>query len=78
MSGAAQTLLHAALKLPTRDRAQVAAKLLESLDGEDDVELETAWAAEVERRADEAERDPAVLVDWSVVKAEIERDLRRR
>lgn len=49
-----EALLHEALRLPRRERADVAAELLASLDDEltdDPQELEKAWAAEIERRA---------------------------
>jgi len=40
----------AALNLPSRARGQLAAALLASLDAEDPVEVERAWAEEAERR----------------------------
>jgi putative addiction module component (TIGR02574 family) len=49
-----EALLQEALSLPRRERADVAAELLASLDEEltdDPQELEKAWAAEIERRA---------------------------
>jgi putative addiction module component (TIGR02574 family) len=49
-----EALLQEALRLPRRERADVAAELLASLDDEpteDPQELEKAWAAEIERRA---------------------------
>jgi hypothetical protein len=46
-----QMVLDEALQLNLADRAEVAAELLASLDGESDEEVEAAWAAEIERRA---------------------------
>lgn len=49
-----EALLQEALRLPRRERADVAAELLASLDDEltdDPQELEKAWAAEIEVRA---------------------------
>jgi putative addiction module component (TIGR02574 family) len=50
----AETILSEALKLPSKERADVAAELLASLDevaiAEAD-EVERAWGAEIERRA---------------------------
>ena len=49
-----EALLQEALRLPRRERADVAAELLASLDDEltdDPQELEKEWAAEIERRA---------------------------
>ena len=40
----------AALALSEADRAQLAERLVESLDGEVAVDAEEAWAAEIERR----------------------------
>jgi hypothetical protein len=50
----ASDLLHAALALPTGDRAGVAAALLASLDEtlDDDDDAEAAWVAELQSRAD--------------------------
>jgi putative addiction module component (TIGR02574 family) len=49
----ASDLLHAALALPTGDRAGVAAALLASLDETlDDATAEAAWVAELQTRAD--------------------------
>jgi putative addiction module component (TIGR02574 family) len=39
-----------ALALDEDDRAKLAAKLVESLDGDRDADAEDAWAAEIERR----------------------------
>ena len=54
MSPRAQELLREAMALPVRERADLAAELLASLDdaaAEDPAEVEAAWAAEIERRA---------------------------
>jgi putative addiction module component (TIGR02574 family) len=50
MSQAIQALESAALLLPAEERARLAERLLASLDT--DPEMETAWAAEVERLTD--------------------------
>ena len=50
----AETLLLEALKLPPKERADVAAELLASLDDlsvDEAAEVERAWGAEIERRA---------------------------
>ena len=51
MSKTAQKVLHEALRLEPVDRAELAAELLASLDGEPDEDVEAAWAEEIERRA---------------------------
>ncbi|HWO26207.1 MAG TPA: addiction module protein [Kofleriaceae bacterium] len=43
-------VFEAALALSDDDRAKLAEKLIESLDGELDPDAETAWAAEIDRR----------------------------
>ena len=51
MSNAARHLLEEALRLPLQERAELAAELLASVDGEPDADVDAAWAAEIERRA---------------------------
>ena len=51
MSKTGQKVLDEALQLGLSERAELAAELLASLDGEPDADVEAAWAAEVERRA---------------------------
>ena len=78
MTKPAEMLLEEAKRLSPEERAMVAEGLLETLDPEADVDVEAAWAAEVVGRAEEAERDPSVLVEWDDVKRQVEEDLRRR
>ena len=54
MGESARKLLSQALKLPLDERAQLAADLIASFDGEADQDAEAAWAAEIERRANRA------------------------
>lgn len=54
MSKTGRKVLDEALQLDLADRAEVAAELLASLDGEPDEGVEAAWAAEIERRATRA------------------------
>ncbi|MBW2267894.1 MAG: addiction module protein [Deltaproteobacteria bacterium] len=54
MSKTGQKVLDEALGLELSERAELAAELLASLDGEPDSEVEIAWAAEIERRASRA------------------------
>src|SRR5262245_16709585 len=54
---ASTKVLDKAMKLPVRERVQMAEKLLESADAEgddeDDATIATAWAAEVQQRSSE-------------------------
>ena len=50
MNRSVPEVFDAALALDENDRAKLAARLVESLDGAIDVDAEDAWAAEIERR----------------------------
>jgi putative addiction module component (TIGR02574 family) len=73
----AQKLFEQALTLPPADRAELAAQLLASLD-EAEADVESAWAAEIERRAAEARQNPGDDEDWRTVFEEIQRDVLSR
>ena len=73
-----EALLQEALKLSRRERADVAAELLASLDDElteSPQELEKAWAAEIERRARRVLAGESKGVPWDEVKERVERRL---
>lgn len=78
MSIAAEALLDSALKLPSEDRARIAAELIASLDGIPEAGVEEAWDAEVDRRIEQADRGEVELTDWNAVKAEVARAVKRR
>ena len=75
MTKAAEALLADALRLSPEVRAELAAELLASLDGPADPEVETAWAAEIERRVDAIEGGSVALEPWDEVKRRIEKDI---
>ena len=75
---AAEKILADALTLDTRERADVAAKLIASLDGEPDEDVEAAWAAEVARRIEEIEAGRVKLVPWEDVEHRVEREILKR
>lgn len=63
----ADLLLQDVLGLPTKKRAELALRIMESLDGEPSQDVEAAWAAEVRDRVDalragEASTRPAAEV----------------
>jgi putative addiction module component (TIGR02574 family) len=68
-------VLSDALELPEHQRAEIAAKLLESLDPTDDERVDEAWAIEIERRGAALDSGEAVTSDWSEFRARIERDV---
>lgn len=71
MTDRARKLLHDAMELPLPERAELAADLLASLDGEPDADVEAAWASELERRAREAIANPDDDVAWETVRDEL-------
>jgi putative addiction module component (TIGR02574 family) len=68
-----RALLSNALRLTVDERAELAADLLASLHDEPDHDVETAWAAEIERRARSVMQEGSRGRRWEQV-----RDLRRR
>jgi putative addiction module component (TIGR02574 family) len=74
----AEKVLSEALSLDTRERAEIAAQLIASLDGERDEDVEAAWAAEVDRRIREVEAGRAKLVPWGDVERRIEKEILKR
>jgi putative addiction module component (TIGR02574 family) len=78
MGRAAKKLLLDALELPTKDRADLAAELIASLDGPADSDVEAAWAAEIERRAARVLAGKSRGIPWEEVRRRAERDLSGR
>jgi len=78
MSLSAEALLDYALKLPSEDRARIAAALVASLDGIPEAGVEAAWGAEVERRIEQVDQGKVQLLDWDAVKAEVAQVVKRR
>jgi len=72
MTNAARNLLYEAMKLDAAERAELAAELLASLDGEPDEGVEAAWAAEIERRLARIDAGDERLIPWEEVRAEID------
>ena len=60
------------MQLSVEERAELASELLATVDGPADENVEAAWAAEIERRAERAERGEESAEDWEVVKARLE------
>ena len=81
MSPKAQELLREAMALPVKERADLAAELLASLDdaaAEDPAEVEAAWAAEIERRARRVMTGETAGIPWEDVRRRAEAELRRK
>ena len=77
MTKPADRLLEEALQLSPNERARIAAELLSSLDAQD-TDVKAAWAAEISRRAADAEADPDDEEDWRTALADIRREVLSR
>ncbi|XYH98587.1 addiction module protein [Sorangium sp. So ce1128] len=69
-------VLAEALQLPPEERADVAKRLIASLDGPADEDVEAAWLAEVERRLQDVDRGAAKVTPWDDVRERLARRLR--
>jgi hypothetical protein len=78
MSKMAQKVLDEALHLELSERAELAAELLASLDGEPDADVESAWATEIERRAARARSGEDVGRPWAEARDAAKDGLSRR
>lgn len=76
------TVLAAALELPTRERAELAARLLESLDESTDelteAEWEAAWTSEAQHRLAQLDSGEVEAVPLKDALAQIRAELKRR
>ena len=64
-------LLQEASQLPEADRAELAGRLLDSLHGEPDEGVETAWAEEIERRIRQIDSGEVKTIPWEEVRAKL-------
>lgn len=78
MTNDAEKFLAAALGLSDHERAEIAARLLESLDDVEQDDVDEAWAREIERRCAALDSGEAVTSDWNEFRARIERDILKR
>ncbi|MGZ8152029.1 MAG: addiction module protein [Methylococcaceae bacterium] len=62
-----ETLTEQALKLAPAERAHIAEILLESLDYEEDFAVSEAWRQEIQKRCQEIDDDPSLLIDGEKV-----------
>jgi len=70
-----QKLLDDVLQLPEKERAEIAARLLESLGPPIEHKFDEEWIAEIERRCSAVDDGRAVTSDWNDVRERIERDI---
>lgn len=65
MEPTAKQLYDTALHLPDSERAELAARLIESLDSQVDDGLDVAWGAEIKRRLEELDSGRVATIPWS-------------
>ena len=68
MKTASEDVLRKALELEEKERAQLAVLLIESLGDVPSEEVESAWVAEIERRAAELESGSVEGIPWEEVR----------
>ena len=73
MTRAVEELYEQASQLPAHDRAELAGRLLESIEDPPDEGVEEAWAAEIERRMVEYRAGRVESIPWSEVRAHLHR-----
>ncbi len=77
MTSESHRLLGEVLKLPSDDRAQIAATLLRSLDEKVAADAAAKWAEVIDRRIAESENGTVELLDWDAARRELDRQLGR-
>ncbi|MBZ0116325.1 MAG: addiction module protein [Sandaracinaceae bacterium] len=81
MGSAAKRVLDEALQLPADERAELVARLIDSLEDEPDddpPEVALAWQAEIERRVRELDEGTVETIRWEDVRRGLESASRSR
>jgi putative addiction module component (TIGR02574 family) len=68
-----EELYEKASELPVEERAELAGRLLESIEKNADDGVEEAWAAEIERRMADYRAGRVTTILWSEVRARLHR-----
>jgi putative addiction module component (TIGR02574 family) len=68
MSNETQSILSAALALPEAERLWLVEHLMETLPPDTDDRTDEEFAAEMDRRWEEFQRDPSSAIPWDQVK----------
>ena len=71
MSPNVEKLFREASDLPESDRAELAGRLLDSLESERDEGVEAAWAEEIERRIRQIDSGEVKTIPWEEVRAKL-------
>jgi putative addiction module component (TIGR02574 family) len=68
MTRNSQKLLKEAMEMPAKDRALIAQRLIWSLDGPPDRDVEAAWKKEIDRRLRRFRRGTVQMVPWETIR----------
>ena len=71
MSPDSKRILEEAMRLPPGERADLAGRLLESIEPGEDAGIEEAWSQEIARRVRELKAGRAKTIPWSEVKEQL-------
>ncbi len=74
MNVTTEQIAAAALALPEEDRLELADRLLESLDGPPDDDIERAWADEIARRLEKVRSGKVATIPWEEARKRIFED----
>jgi len=69
MTQTARNIVKAAVQLGEKERLEVVERLLASLDSQQEKDVDSAWATEVERRSRQIKAGDVRAVPWSTVKS---------
>ena len=67
MNANASQILNGALKLKEKERAEIAAILMQSLDEDIDPAAEAEWDAEIRKRLDEIDSGKIKMLSWQEI-----------
>jgi putative addiction module component (TIGR02574 family) len=70
MTTQGETILKEAMTLNETERRDIAERLLETLESNDNFTSDDDWFAELQRRSDEMDRDPSATVPWEQIRDE--------
>lgn len=70
----AQRIVEHALKMSVRERAEIAQRLLDSLDQQSDMDVDSAWQSEIERRISEIDSGRVSCIPWEEVRERLMRN----
>ncbi len=74
VSSANDVLIDAVLRLPEAERADLAARLIESLDPATDLDAEEAWSEEIAQRLADLDAGRVATVPWKEARRQFEAD----